>query len=153
MTAGGSGPWGSGPWGSGGAASGGGASGGAASDGGAARRAAEEAVRLLQTLSEVGGTHDGPECRICPICQLLAALRQVRPEAVENLIDAAARFTLALRDLTVPAPSSSEPSAAAASAPTSAPTRAASPWPSGGEPDAGAQGRDRPRLQRIEVTD
>jgi hypothetical protein len=136
---------------------------GGGSDGGPARRAAEEAVRLLQTLTEVTGSHDSPECRVCPICQLLAALRQVRPEAVENLIDAAARFTVALRDLTVPAAAAtageaSGPASAGATGATSGEAEpgvqpgAAGTW-SGHDPGAGTGAPERSRVQRIEVTD
>ena len=38
-----------------------------------------------------------PECRLCPICRLLAALRGVRPETFEHLLDAAASLVAALR--------------------------------------------------------
>lgn len=38
-----------------------------------------------------------PECRICPLCRLLAMLRGVRPETYEHLLDAAASLIAALR--------------------------------------------------------
>jgi hypothetical protein len=38
-----------------------------------------------------------PECRVCPICRLLALLRGVRPETYEHLLDAAASLVAALR--------------------------------------------------------
>ena len=112
------------------------------------RRAAEEAVRLLQTLSEVTGSHNAPECRICPICQLLAALRQVRPEAVDHLIDAAAGLAAALRDLAVPA------AAEAAEAPVQeAPDGPPASPPAATASSGPSPGHDPPRIQRIEVTD
>jgi hypothetical protein len=40
-----------------------------------------------------------PECRICPICAGLAALRSARPEAVEHLVKAGAELLLAARAL------------------------------------------------------
>jgi hypothetical protein len=39
------------------------------------------------------------ECRACPICAGLAALRQSRPEAVEHLAKAGAELLLAARAL------------------------------------------------------
>ena len=69
--------------------------------------AAEEAARLFAAAEEwvrtrSGGHLDGlatgaPECTVCPVCQAVTALRQVRPETVEHLIDAAASFVAALR--------------------------------------------------------
>ncbi|HET7517292.1 MAG TPA: hypothetical protein VFN05_06290 [Actinomycetes bacterium] len=40
-----------------------------------------------------------PECQFCPFCQALAALREVRPEAVEHLVKAGAELLLAARAL------------------------------------------------------
>ena len=80
--------------------------------------AAEEAARLFQAAEEwirtrTGGHLDGlatgaPECTVCPLCQGIAAVRGVRPETVEHLIDAAASFVAALKT-TVTAHSSAEP--------------------------------------------
>ena len=69
--------------------------------------AAEEAARLFAAAEEwirtrTGGHLDGlatgaPECTVCPLCQGIAAVRGVRPETVEHLIDAAASFVAALK--------------------------------------------------------
>ena len=69
--------------------------------------AAEEAARLFAAAEEwvrtrAGGHLDGlatgsPECTVCPVCQGISALRHVRPETVEHLLDAAASFVAALR--------------------------------------------------------
>ena len=69
--------------------------------------AAEEAARLLAAAEEwvrnhTGGHLDGlatgaPECTVCPLCQGIAAVRGVRPETVEHLLDAAASFVAALK--------------------------------------------------------
>lgn len=71
--------------------------------------AAEEAARLFAAVedwarSRAAGLLDGEhlatgsaECRVCPVCQAVGALRHVRPEAVEHLLDAAASFVAALR--------------------------------------------------------
>ncbi len=78
--------------------------------------AAEEAARLFAAAEHwarerAGGLRDGvggglgPEhlangsaaCTVCPFCQAVAALRQVRPETVEHLLDAAASVVAALR--------------------------------------------------------
>jgi hypothetical protein len=60
---------------------------------------AEEALRLLE---ELRAGHAGPECRVCPICQAIAVLRQVRPEVVEHLSAAAVELSAALREALVP---------------------------------------------------
>ena len=81
--------------------------------------AAEEAARLFSAAEEwmrtrAAGHLDGlatgaPECTVCPVCQGISALRQVRPETVEHLLDAAASFVAALR--TTVASASHEPPA------------------------------------------
>lgn len=38
-------------------------------------------------------------CALCPVCQLIALLRTVRPETVDRLADLAAAATTALRDI------------------------------------------------------
>ena len=71
--------------------------------------AAEEAVRLFAVVEEWARTRaaglvdqehlatGSPECLVCPLCQAIGAARNVRPEAVEHLLDAAASFVAALR--------------------------------------------------------
>ncbi len=67
--------------------------------------ATEEAGKLLAALQEWARTRfdsehlstGASECQICPVCQAVAALRQVRPETVEHLLDAAASFVAALK--------------------------------------------------------
>jgi hypothetical protein len=67
--------------------------------------AAEEAAKLIAAVQDWARTRfdtehvaaGGSECQICPVCQGIAALRQVRPEAVEHLLDAAASVVAALR--------------------------------------------------------
>ena len=71
--------------------------------------AAEEAARLFAALEDWARTRatalldsehlatGSPECRVCPVCQAVGALRHVRPEAVEHLLDAAASLVAALR--------------------------------------------------------
>jgi hypothetical protein len=99
--------------------------------------AAEEAARLFaaaeqwlreRTAGPVGASHasgpgGGAECAVCPLCQGIAAVRSIRPETVEHLLDATASFVAALRS-TVAA----------------------------GGPEASATAR-RPDVQRIPVSD
>lgn len=71
--------------------------------------AAEEAARLFAAVEDWArnrATHvlddehlatGSPECTVCPVCQTVGALRHVRPEAVEHLLDAAASLVAALR--------------------------------------------------------
>ncbi|HUR13117.1 MAG TPA: hypothetical protein VM097_01355 [Mycobacteriales bacterium] len=66
--------------------------------------AAEEAARLFAAAQEWARArfdHEhlatgSVECQVCPVCQGIAALRQVRPETVEHLLDSAASFVAAL---------------------------------------------------------
>lgn len=85
--------------------------------------AMEEAARLLAALEEwarsrVGVVMDdehlatgSPTCLVCPLCQAVSALRAVRPETVEHLLDAAASVVAALRTTvggeTAPSPAAS----------------------------------------------
>jgi hypothetical protein len=48
---------------------------------------------------DLGGIGQAPECKICPLCTALAALREARPEAVEHLVKAGAELLLAARAL------------------------------------------------------
>ena len=85
--------------------------------------AAEEAARLFAALEDwarerAGGLFDpehlatgSPECRTCPVCQAVGALRHVRPEAVEHLLDAAASLVAALRTAAAPQPGDPAPKA------------------------------------------
>jgi hypothetical protein len=78
--------------------------------------AAEEAARLFAAVQDWARTrfdHEhlatgSVECQVCPICQAVAALRQVRPETVEHLLDAAASFVAAFKSA-VPAPAEPAP--------------------------------------------
>ena len=78
--------------------------------------AAEEAGRLfaaVQDWARARFDHEhlatgSAECQVCPVCQAVAALRQVRPETVEHLLDAAASFVAALKS-TMPTPSPDAP--------------------------------------------
>lgn len=78
--------------------------------------AAEEAARLFSAVQDWARTrfdHEhlatgSAECQVCPVCQTVAALRQIRPETVEHLMDAAASFVAALKS-TVPPPPPDEP--------------------------------------------
>lgn len=74
--------------------------------------AAEEAAKLLAVVQEwartrLDGEHlatDASECQICPVCQAIAAVRQIKPEAVQHLLDAAASVVAALKSTVSPAP-------------------------------------------------
>ncbi len=74
---------------------------------------AEEAGKLIDALGEwlaarAGGASAvadwlphagslGQDCRLCPICQLIGALRQARPDVVEHLDDAVGSLLTAAR--------------------------------------------------------
>ena len=69
--------------------------------------AAEEAARLFAAAEDwlrarTGGHLDGiatgsAECTVCPVCQGITAVRQVRPETIEHLLDSAASLVAALK--------------------------------------------------------
>jgi hypothetical protein len=70
---------------------------------------AEEAARLLEAVAgwARGATAGlstpepatGPECQVCPVCQLLAVVRRASPETFGHLVDASASLAAALRTL------------------------------------------------------
>jgi hypothetical protein len=79
---------------------------------------AEEAARLVEALSDWARTHTGDlpgalgnavggsaqfgasaECRLCPVCQMIALMRQARPETFAHLLDASTALTAALRSM------------------------------------------------------
>lgn len=71
--------------------------------------AAEEAAKLLAAAEHWARTRALPlldnahlatgsaDCTVCPLCQGVHALRGLRPESVEHLLDAAASLVAALR--------------------------------------------------------
>ena len=77
--------------------------------------APDEALRLLAAAEHWARTRGAAlldsehlatgsaECLVCPLCQAVGALRQVEPEAVTHLLDAAGSLVAALR-AAVPAP-------------------------------------------------
>ena len=82
--------------------------------------AAQEAARLFaavedwaRTRGEAGAAdHTGPSgstCGVCPVCSGIALLRDVRPETVEHLLDAAASVVAAVRSAVVPPAGPAEP--------------------------------------------
>jgi hypothetical protein len=62
------------------------------------RRVIEELLGLLESVRQRSGMHQGPECQLCPICQAIAAIRQLRPEVIEHLTCAASELAAALRE-------------------------------------------------------
>jgi len=76
--------------------------------------AAQEAARLFAAVEDWarsrGGTaagehadgHAPSTCGVCPVCSGIALLRDVRPETVEHLLDAAASVVAAVRSAVVP---------------------------------------------------
>ena len=82
--------------------------------------AAQEAARLFAAVEDwartrgeayaagsgaaSAGAHAGPAsatCGVCPVCTGIALLRDVRPETVEHLLDAAASVVAAVRSAVV----------------------------------------------------
>lgn len=94
---------------------------------------AEEARRLVAALGDWASTRLGavdeqiatgaPECQVCPLCQLISALRGDRPEVLGRLGEAWAAFLAVLAGHSHPASPSPAPApeAGADPAPTSQP--------------------------------
>lgn len=67
---------------------------------------AEEAAKLLGAAEEwwrdrvpaaAVAAHAGPECRVCPLCQVLSVVRSAQPEVFEHLVTAADAFAQAVK--------------------------------------------------------
>lgn len=55
------------------------------------------AAHLVDGAAEGGFATGSAECRLCPICQLVGALRQSHPEVADHLTDAVTALAAALR--------------------------------------------------------
>jgi hypothetical protein len=94
-------------------------------------RVLDEAVRLLDVLqaeqprrsaasgpdTDGDAPHPGPECRVCPVCRGLAALRAANPQAVARMTRAVADLAAAIGEF-VAGPERGEPAAPAPEAGT-----------------------------------
>lgn len=65
---------------------------------------AEEAAKLFGAAEEwwrehvpPAPAHTGPECKVCPFCQVLSMVRSAQPEVFEHLVSAADAFAQAVR--------------------------------------------------------
>jgi hypothetical protein len=65
---------------------------------------AEEAARLFGAAEEWvrehvpgGPDHAGPECAVCPFCQVLSVVRGAQPELFEHLAEAATSLFAAVK--------------------------------------------------------
>lgn len=75
---------------------------------------AEEARRLVEALGDWASTKLGtvdqqistgaPECQVCPVCQLIAALRGDGPDVVSRLGEAWSAFLAVLTEHSHPSP-------------------------------------------------
>lgn len=122
---------------------------------------AEEAARLLAALQERvgpvradgtaadGRTAAGAECRYCPVCQALAAVRSTNPEVTEHLVAAASELVDAWRAARAPrAPREDGAADGSRTAPPEDDGSDPPAGPGGGDPPAGRQGRG---VQHIDV--
>ena len=77
--------------------------------------AAQEAAKLFAAVEDwarsrsapidAGRAHEaGSTCGVCPVCSGIALLREVKPETVEHLLDAAASVVAAVRSAVVVPP-------------------------------------------------
>jgi hypothetical protein len=70
---------------------------------------AEEAAKLLGAAEEwwrahAPSDHLGPECRVCPLCQVLSVVRGAQPELFEHLTSLLASFRSAAEPRRTAAP-------------------------------------------------
>ena len=71
---------------------------------GEAHAAGSGAASAAGPAADPAGGQDGPvptTCGVCPVCTGIALLRDVRPETVEHLLDAAASVVAAVRSAVV----------------------------------------------------
>jgi hypothetical protein len=54
-------------------------------------------AHLAEGMGEGGFATGAPECRLCPVCQLVGLLRQTHPEVAEHLGDAMSSLAEAVR--------------------------------------------------------
>jgi hypothetical protein len=118
----------------------------AAGPAGDARRFARDAHRLLEDARRlVDDAGHAPECRSCPVCRGIVALRQHAPDVLDQVSRLAAALAESLRDHDGENPGT--PGAPGAPHPARAPD-AEPPW-WGRPPGRG----DLPRTERIDITD
>jgi hypothetical protein len=67
----------------------------------------DEAARLVEALAQWARSGlgdlplatDSAECKVCPVCQLIAALRHAKPETFAHLADASSSVAAAVRSV------------------------------------------------------
>jgi hypothetical protein len=100
--------------------------------------------------------HTGPECRICPICRLIAGLREMRPEVLGHLVGAAEEVLAAVREFAAPGSAGSSGSTGSPTAGSPGPGSAAGPTVadgSGAPPSGTGSASERPRVEHIDISD
>jgi hypothetical protein len=121
-------------------------------------RVLDEAVRLLDVLQAEWrprgeapesdgadeGAHHGRDCRACPLCRALAALREANPEAVARMTGAVADLAGAIGDLVA------GPARAQETAPGAA---TGNRWDAADGPRSAPPGTGQTMVQRIDVTE
>ena len=76
------------------------------------RSGGPDAARLRDAARLLGSEHlatGDATCTVCPLCQSVSLLRQVKPETVEHLLDAAASVVAALRSAVAAPPAPDDP--------------------------------------------
>jgi hypothetical protein len=63
-------------------------------------RVLDEAFKLMDSLQAQRPSHGSGDCRVCPLCRSVAALREADPEAVSRMGRALADLVAALGDFT-----------------------------------------------------
>ena len=121
------------------------------------------AVTLLSELAAGSTTgdraepgHDAAFCRVCPLCRLMARLREVRPDLADQLTGAAEGVEAALRALLAPAvpPELAVPPAPTVAGRPDGPDGEDAEQDAPGDPDhpPAWPSTVRPPIERIEVT-
>jgi hypothetical protein len=58
---------------------------------------AEELARLLDAWQQGLRVQAGPDCRSCPVCQLVTLVRRTRPEVFDHLVNVVGELAAAVR--------------------------------------------------------
>lgn len=105
-------------------------------------RGRDAAQSLLAPDGPLGSAfaHQGPECKVCPICQGIALARSVNPDVLQHLGDALTSLLAALAEV------------AQAAGPQASSEAADSDLAAGGDTEASSPRRPPRAVQRIEVT-
>jgi hypothetical protein len=104
----------------------------------------------LQEMSDASTHEPGSECRSCPVCLILRALEEVRPDVRAHLVAAGRELALALRAALASDSDSGRPSDVASDSDSGRPSDVAS-YSDSGRPSGETFDDESRRLRRIDI--